>query len=144
MRSYPFARLGAALLFAAAMPALAADGPQPGLWKVTIRAETDGAPAPERISNRCLKPEQLKDIEKTFTPEQGAACTRVEFEWTGRKLSWRIKCTAPVAMDNSGWYVFDSPRHYTGELVVGIAAAAGREMISRTRIEGEHLGECPN
>lgn len=136
--------IAAAIALSLASPALAADGPQPGLWKVTVTTETGGVAAPARASERCLKPEQLKDIEKTFTPEQGAACTRLAYAWTGRRLSWRIACTAPVEMDNSGWYEFDSGRHYTGELVVQMVVPGGPAMLSRTRIEGERIGACPN
>jgi hypothetical protein len=136
----------AAAFSLALLPALAADGPQPGLWKVTVKTESAfaGVTAPDNVSTRCLKPEQLIDLEKTFTPEVGAACTRVDYEWTGKKLSWRIKCTAPVAMDNSGWYEFDTPRHYVGELTVRMAAPRAQDMVARTRIEGERIGDCPN
>ena len=122
----------------------AADGPQPGLWKVTVATEAGGVAQPPRASERCLKPEQLKDIGKSFVPEQGADCERLAFEWTGRRLAWRIACKAPVAMDNSGWYEFDSPRHYTGELIVRMGMPGDTTMLSRTRIEGERIGDCAN
>lgn len=132
----------AALLLPAA--AMAADGPQPGLWKVTVTAEADGVAQPARASERCLKPKQLTDIAKSFTPEQGADCARLAFEWTGRRLSWRIVCKAPVAMDNSGWYEFDTPRHYSGELTVRMTLPGDTVTLSRTRIDGERIGNCPN
>jgi len=143
MRTGKAALLGAALSFGAALPARAADGPQPGLWKVTVKADTDGVAAPENVGNRCLKPEQTKDIEKSFTPEVGAACKRVDFEWSGKKLSWHITCTGPVSLDNSGRYEFDSPRHYTGELIVKMLLSPEHDMVARTRIEGERIGDCP-
>jgi hypothetical protein len=139
-----FASAIVAGLLLPAVFALAADGPQPGLWKVTVTAETDGVAAPARASERCLKPEQVKDIGKSFVPEQGADCARMAYEWTGRRLAWRIVCKAPVAMDNSGWYAFDSPRHYTGELIVQMVVPGGTTMLSRTRIEGERIGDCAN
>ena len=134
----------AGLLLLPVLPAAAADGPQPGLWKVTVIAETDGVAAPARVSERGLKPEQLKALNKTFAPELGAACARTAYEWTGRRLSWRIACKAPVAMDNSGWYEFDSAAHYRGELIVTMIVPGGTTMLSRTRIEGERIGECAN
>ena len=70
------------------------------------------------------------------------ACRRVAFEWTGQKLSWRIQCTSPVAMDNSGTFLIDSPRHYTAVLTVW-TKMNGQEMISRTVLEGERVGDCP-
>ncbi len=135
--------LVAALLLPAAA-ALAADGPQPGLWKVTVTTEAAGVAQPPRAGERCLKAEQLADIAKTFTPEQGADCARLAFEWTGRRLSWRIACKAPVEMDNSGWYEFDTPRHYSGELIVQMVVPGAPVMLSKTRIDGERIGACAN
>jgi len=126
-----------------AAPALAADAPQPGLWKVTVKSLNNDTVIMERADNRCLKPEQLSAIEKSFVPEQGAACTRTAFEWTGKRLSWRIACTEPVKMDNSGWYEFDAPTHYTGELTVRIVIPNGSETLARTQIEGQRVGDCP-
>lgn len=144
MRTRVVSAILAGLLLLPAVPALAADGPQPGLWKVTVATETGGVAQPARASERCLKPEQIKDTAKTFAPEQGADCARLAFEWTGRRLSWRIACKTPVAMDNSGWYEFDSPRHYTGELIVRMGMPDDTMMLSRTRIEGERIGDCAN
>ena len=142
MRSYVLCAALAALLLPPA-PAFA-DGPQPGLWKVTVTTDVSGVAQPPRTSERCLKAEQLKDIAKSFVPEQGADCARLAFEWTGRRLSWRIACKAPVAMDNSGWYEFDTPRHYSGELIVQMVVPGGTTMLSRTRIDGERIGDCAN
>ena len=132
------------LCLAPAPLALAAGGPEPGQWKVTTKTITDDVAGPERTSMRCLRPEDVNAIEKTFVPELGAACKRTAFEWTGTKLSWRIQCTAPVTMDNSGEYTLDTPQHYVGEITVKmVVPPPGRDMVSRTRVEGERVGVCP-
>ncbi|HZP78029.1 MAG TPA: DUF3617 family protein [Pseudolabrys sp.] len=136
-----FAVLAAALF---ALPAFAADPPQPGMWKVTVRSETNGAVTAERSDDRCLTADALKSIEKSFAPEQGANCKRLSYEWTGQRLSWRIACTVPIAMDNSGWYAFDNPQHYTGEIVVKMIIPGGVDMLSHTRLEGQRIGDCPH
>ncbi len=124
--------------------AWAADGPMPGLWKITTRPEADGVAAPAQEKTRCLRPEDVRDLEKTFVPEfgaQGSSCRRIDLTWTGQKLAWHIQCTGPLTMDVAGAYEFDTPQHYTG-FITTQASMGGREMRSRTTLEGERLGEC--
>jgi hypothetical protein len=44
-------------------------------------------------------------------------------------------------MDVAGTYEFDTPQHYTGVVTLQ-GSMAGREMRSRTTLEGERIGEC--
>ena len=122
-----------------------ADGIEPGLWKITTRPEVSGNAGAPQISMRCLSVEQAGDIDKTFSPEtrtQNAICERIEHEVTATKLRWRMKCTGQMAMDVTGAFDFDSPRHYSAEITT-IAAFGGQYMSSRVAIEGEHTGPCP-
>jgi hypothetical protein len=140
----PFSWILVGVFLALVPQALAAGGPEPGLWRVTTTTNTDDVAGPERASTRCLRPDDVSAIDKTFVPELGAACKRTAFEWTGTRLSWRIQCTAPVVMDNSGEYTLDTPQHYVGEIIVKmVVPPPGRDMVSRTRIEGERIGACP-
>jgi hypothetical protein len=131
-------------LLASALGAAAVEGPQPGLWRVVTRPEINAVAAPADVKTRCLKPEDVQDLERTFAPEyrvQGSTCARMDLQWSGQKLSWRIQCTGPLTMDVAGTYEFDSPRHYSG-VVTMLGSMAGREMRSRTTLEGERIGEC--
>jgi hypothetical protein len=131
-------------LLAGGCCAIAADGLQPGLWKVITRVEMNGMQAPAEAKTRCLKPEDARDLERTFAPEyrvQGSTCERMDVAWLGQKLSWRIQCTGPLSMEVAGIYEFDTPQHYTG-VVTTLAAMAGREMRTRTALEAERIGEC--
>jgi len=131
-------------LLASGMCAIAIDGPQPGLWKVVTRAEVNAVPAPADVKTRCLKPADVADLEKTFAPEyrvQGSTCARMDLQWSGQKLSWRVQCTGPLSMDVAGTYEFDGPRHYSG-VVTMLGSMAGREVRSRTTLDGERIGEC--
>jgi len=122
----------------------AADPLEPGSWKVVTRVEMNGMQAPAETKTRCLKPEDARDLERTFAPEyrvQGSTCERMDVAWSGQKLSWRIQCTGPLSMEVAGTYEFDTPRHYTG-VVTTLAAMAGREMRTRTMLEAERVGEC--
>jgi hypothetical protein len=147
MTSFPVRSLaiGAGLL-ASGLHAAAADGLQPGLWKVVTRPEINATQAAAEVKTRCLKPDDARDLERTFAPEyrvQGATCGHMNVEWSGQKLSWRVQCTGPLSMDVAGTYEFDTPQHYTG-VVTMLGSMAGREMRSRTALEGERIGECPD
>jgi len=132
------------ILLAAGIPARAADPLEPGLWKVVTRIEMNGMQAPPEAKTRCLKPDDARDLERTFAPEyrvQGSTCGQMQIEWSGQKLKWRVQCNGPLSMDVAGTYDFDTPRHYTG-VVTMVGAMAGREMRTRTALEGERIGEC--
>jgi Protein of unknown function (DUF3617) len=134
----------AAALLAAGVHARAADPLEPGLWKVVTRVEMNGMQGPGEAKMRCLKPDDARDLERTFAPEyraQGSTCERMNVAWSGQKLSWRIQCTGPLSMDVAGIYEFDTAQHYTG-VVTLLGSMAGREMRSRTTLEGERIGEC--
>ncbi|HXW23319.1 MAG TPA: DUF3617 family protein [Xanthobacteraceae bacterium] len=141
-----FARMlavGAALSIGA-LGAGAADGLEPGLWKIVTRAEVNAMPAPDAVKTRCLKADDARDLERTFAPEyrvEGATCERMDVQWSGQKLSWRVHCAGALSMDVTGTYEFDTPRHYSG-VVTLVGAMAGREVRSRTLFEGERIGEC--
>jgi hypothetical protein len=122
----------------------AADPLEPGLWKVVSRVEINGAQGPPQTKMRCLKPDDARDLERTFAPEyrvQGSTCDGMNVAWSGQKLSWRVQCTGALSMAVVGTYDFDTPRHYSGE-VATLAAIAGREMRTRTTLEAERVGEC--
>jgi Protein of unknown function (DUF3617) len=134
----------AALLLAAGDGARAAEPLEPGLWKVVTRVEMNGMQAPAEAKTRCLKPEDARDLERTFAPEyrvQGSTCAPMQVEWSGQSLHWHVQCTGPLSMEVTGTYDFDTPRHYTG-LVTMLGAMAGREMRTRSALEGERIGEC--
>jgi hypothetical protein len=146
MPSFPVRGLAIGVgLLASGLHAAAADGLQPGLWKVVTRPEINAVQAAAEVKTRCLKPDDARDLERTFAPEyrvQGSTCGRMNVEWSGQKLSWRVQCTGPLSMDVAGTYEFDTPQHYTG-VVTMLGSMAGREMRSRTALEGERIGECP-
>ena len=135
--------IAVAIVLAAASPAIA-DGLQAGLWKITSKPEINGVAAPDEVKTRCLTPEQVADLDKTFSPEhrtQNSACERVEHESTPTRLTWRLQCTGQLSIDVAGEFNFDSPQHYTA--VISTKAVIGpQQMSSRVTVEGELVGEC--
>jgi hypothetical protein len=134
-----------AALFALSPHANAAEGPRPGLWKVTTRVSRDGATSQPDSHTSCVTADQLKDPSKSLTPPQSSPeekCTRTQYEWTGSKLSWRIECNGRMAMKGGGIIDFDSPEHYTGK-ITSAGSFNGHDFDSTIMIEGERLGVCP-
>ncbi len=125
--------------------ARAAEGIQPGLWKVTSTPEIRGTPGPAQVKNRCLSPEEAGDVDKTFSPEHrtvNAECERVEHDFTAGKLRWRLKCTGQMSMEVAGAFEFHSPERYSA-VVTSTSSIGGQTMESKVTIEGERIGECP-
>lgn len=134
-----------AALFALSPRANAAEGPTPGLWKVTTRVSRNGATLKPDSHTSCVSADQLKDPGKSLMPAQSSPeekCARTQYEWTGRKLSWRIECTGRMAMNGGGNIDFDSPEHYTGK-ITSAGSFNGHDFDSTIMLEGERLGECP-
>jgi hypothetical protein len=117
-----------------------------GQWKVTSNTVMNGATSPPQVKARCLTPDQVGDVGKTFGPVMAmvnSTCDRTEYEATGRTLKWRMLCKGQLEMDVAGNFNFDSPVHYTA-VVTSKGKMAGA-LISdvKTELEGERVSECP-
>jgi hypothetical protein len=124
------------------MPCVAAaDGIDPGEWKLTETIVMNGNKAAAQTRTRCLSTEQAGDTAATFSPEYrtvNSGCERVEFNSTASALRWRMRCTGQLDMDVSGNFTFDTPRHYTAT-IVSKGTMAGQEFVNTVvSIEGEH------
>jgi Protein of unknown function (DUF3617) len=131
----------AAVVVAASHAAVAADGPQPGLWKVTTITHTGGAKQQDSHTS-CLTPEMAKNPEKEFarSPQATKDCKQSR-KISGSTLSWQMECSGQYAMTGTGTMTFDSPQHYTGTFKMSVAAGP-RPMDIVTTMEGQRVGEC--
>src|SRR5258707_6184691 len=106
--------LAVALILAAAQTG-AADGLRAGQWKTTNSPEIDGVAGPPQQSIRCLTPEAVADLDKTFRPisrTTDSTCQRVEHESTPQRLKWRLQCIGQIDMDVAGGIkVGNTPQH---------------------------------
>lgn len=140
-------KLGALTIGAALVLTVGAhtDGLQAGLWRVTSKPELNGVPQPPGQSMRCLTPEEVADLDKTFSAVSrttNSTCERVEHEVSPQRLKWRLVCKGQLDMNVAGEFVFDTPEHYTGT-IIGSATMMGRLMqATRVQIEAERVGEC--
>src|SRR6266545_55394 len=71
----------------------AADGLRAGQWRTVNSPEIDGVAGPVQQTTRCLTPEAVADLDKTFSPisrTTNSTCERVEHESTPQRLArWR-------------------------------------------------------
>src|SRR5581483_3364972 len=122
--------VGAAVAVGAAMvmgaPTAEADGLQAGLWAVRQSPVINDIVGPVQQNLRCLTPEAVADLDKTFSPVSrttNSACERVEHESTPQRLNWRMQCTGQLDMDVAGEFVFETPQRYTATLTTEASMA---------------------
>jgi hypothetical protein len=143
------APLGASVIATAlvlvAVAGVHADGLQAGQWKVVSKPENNGIAGPQMENMRCLTEDDVKDLDRTFSPVSrttNSTCERTEHESTSQRLKWRLQCTGQLDMDVAGEFLFDSPQHYTAT-VTARSSMMGRMLNDvRTTIEGQRVGEC--
>jgi len=124
----------------------AAEGIEPGLWKITTRTESGGVSGPPRQNSKCLTPEQTSDLPTTFSPVGrtiNSECAPIERSFTGGKLTWRLVCKGQLDMELTGEFNFDSPHHYTATVQTKAAMAGMVGVDSRDTLEGEWVSACP-
>jgi hypothetical protein len=140
----------AAILFAVLgvipIPAAHAEGLQAGLWKTVTRPAADGVAGPVRESMRCLTPEAVGDLERTFSPiakTTNSACKHTVHVSTPRRLRWQLTCIGQLDMDVQGDFNFERPDRYTATVLTNTAMLGKPLQSIRAEIEAERVGDCP-
>jgi hypothetical protein len=133
------------LVWIMTVPVFAADGIQPGLWKITTAIVNNGIRMPPQTGSRCLTAEQADDLASTFSPRFGGvntACARTEYSKLGEKLTWRLQCRGQMNMDSAGEFTFFSSLRYTA--VIATKGWIGDQVIAdmQMALEGTYLGAC--
>ena len=142
-------RVVAIVAFAAcgfAASAACADGIDPGLWKITSRAESGGMLSPPHESSKCLTAEQTGDLGATFSPAAATInsdCAPIERSLKGPLLTWHLVCKGQLNVDLSGVFNFDSPHHYSGTVRTKAEMAGMPTVDSQNTVEGRWLSVCP-
>ena len=118
---------------------------EPGQWKVTATTTMNGAAAPPQAKARCLTPEQVGDLAKTFGPVSGtinSTCEQTKYEANGRTLKWRLQCRGQLDVDVAGQFNFDTPLHYTATITSKGRMAGALISDVKTELEGERVSDC--
>ena len=125
--------------------AVHADEIEPGLWKTTTRIENGGVVGPPLASQKCLTPDDTRDLAKTFSPVSrtvNSECAPIERSLVGGNLKWKLVCKGQLDMELIGEFHFDAPRHYSAR-IRNTAVMAGRQVAnSLNMLEAEWVSEC--
>ena len=135
----------AAALVAAGTCVARADGIEAGLWRSIQTPTINGMAGPPRETSRCLRADDVSDLERTFSPVYGttnSACEQVEREFTPQRLKWRLQCRGQLDMDVAGEFVFERTNRYTATIVASSSMLGKVMQEVHTRIEAERVGEC--
>jgi hypothetical protein len=130
--------------FAMAM-AMAADGIQPGLWKITTSLVNNGMRMPPQTKPRCLTAEQAGDLADTFSPRFGGVnttCQRTQYAKTDRKLTWRLECRGEFNMDSAAEFTYFSPIRYAAVIATNVCMGNQQMVDTKVTLEGEYVGAC--
>ncbi len=131
------------LPFMAVHPA-SAQGLEPGRWRV-LTTTLSGPPAPPMVATRCLTPDDVADIGKTFGPQASTVnseCERAEFKLDPSGLTWRLQCKGQVDMDVAGQFIFESPARYSAFIVTKATMLDRIVQETMVSISAERIGEC--
>jgi hypothetical protein len=71
-----------------------------------------------------------------------STCEPAEYEITGRKLKWHLRCKGQLDLDISGNFNFESRSHYTAAISSKGWMAGALISDVKTELEGERVGEC--
>ena len=119
-------------------------GAMPGLWGTTYQVQQDAAPAPAAAPPRwhCVDEEADPWLEfAQLRVPKGYSCKRVSFDRTVSSLKWRLECSGPASFVNEGSLVFDSPKHYSGEVRLS-GSLMDYPIQTRIRLEGSRKAAC--
>jgi hypothetical protein len=133
-----------AAVIALAAPAQA-DGLQAGMWRVLNRSVMNGVAGPEQPNMRCLTPEAVADLDKTFSPVSrttNSECEMVEHDATQQHVKWHLQCMGQMNMDVAGEFVFEAPDHYTATIDTKLSALGRQLQSTHLTLDARRVGEC--
>lgn len=134
----------ALLAVVALVPSASAQNLEAGRWRV-LTTTLSGPLAPPQVATRCLTPEDVADLGKTFAPQvktENSECTRTEFKLEPTGLTWRLQCKGQLDMDVAGQFIFDSPTRYSAMVTTKASMLDQIVQQSMVSISAERIGEC--
>jgi hypothetical protein len=137
----------AALVLLALAPAAPAqaDGLEAGMWRVLNRPVINGIAGPEQPNMRCLTPEAVADLDKSFSPisrTTNSECEMVEHDATPQHVKWHLQCKGQMDMDVAGEFVFEAPDHYTATIDTKMSALGRPLQSTHLTLDARRVGEC--
>jgi hypothetical protein len=122
------------------------EGIEAGLWRVITKAEVNGSTAPDQETMRCLTPEEVDNLEATFSPNSrttNSTCETTEHALDQQRLKWRLECKGQIDMEVAGEFHFDTPQHYSAIITTRASMLGNQIQRSQALIEAQRVGACP-
>jgi hypothetical protein len=138
------ARCVVALLALIAAQSAKAQSLEPGRWRV-LTTTLSGPLAPPMVATRCLTPDDVADLGKTFGAQASTVnseCERTEFKLEPQGLTWRLQCKGQVDMDVAGQFIFESTTRYSAFIVTKATMLDRIVQETMVSIAAERIGEC--
>ena len=146
-----------AFLAAAAImiaPAAAIDV-KPGLWELTGTAVRDGRAVARPAQTRCISERAARASrnDSSFIDDLGAlqalrkrlgedACRIADSHNGATEMTWRYLCKGSTMVEQLGSIRLDGPDHLDMEVTTRMTTG-DRWTSSTVKLQGRHLGECP-
>ena len=129
--------IGVALIVALVWPVAAAAQGKDDLWEVTIKMEVPGMPMtmPAQTQRLCTG----KGKDEDYIPRRDN-CRVLESKRSGNRLTYKMACTGPDAMDVSGELTYGS-NSYDGRMRM-VGKSEGRAMEMTQTFVGKRVGDC--
>lgn len=137
-------RCAVALLSLVAVTTASAQNLEPGRWRI-MTTTVSGPLGPPDVATRCLTPEDVADLGKTFGPQvatENSECKRTEFKLEPSGLTWRLQCRGQLDMDVSGQFIFDSSTRYSAFIKTKATMLDRIVHDTMVSISAERIGEC--
>ncbi len=127
-----------------AISSVPAESLEPGRWRV-MTTTLSGPQAPPQVATRCLSPDDVADLGKTFGPQivtENSECKRTAYSLDASGLTWRLQCRGQLDMDVAGQFIFDSSTRYSAFITTRATMADRIVHDTSVSISAERIGEC--
>lgn len=138
-------RIAVAAALAVWGSAALADVIEPGLWKITSQAMSNGVLNPPQVSGKCLTAKETQDVATTFSPVPrmvNSECDPIERRLEGTRLTWRLVCKGQLNVELVGRFEFDTPRHYRATMLTKSSMGGAPMVEAEQRLDAEWVSEC--
>jgi hypothetical protein len=135
----------AVALLVLSAPLLAQAPRQDGRWQVTMEMSMPGMPAgmPPFSMEQCLTPEDVKNPQAVVPQGPGRGrgnqqsdCAVSDYQQSGNKVTWAMKCTTPQPMTGTGEMT------YSGDSYAGLMTMNMSGQTMTMKMSGKRLGDC--
>jgi hypothetical protein len=112
---------------------------RPGSWQVTMKMNMPGmGEMPPMTQTQCVTPAMLKDPQGAIPKgPEGSDCKMDDYKLMGGTATYKLSCSAPMAMTILGEVKYSGTDAYAGTMTMD---AGGQKMTMA--FDAKRIGEC--